>query len=107
MGRSEERKIKVKQLNKEKNNLKRGIERRMEKLTEEVNEINKKYQSKIMELKSKLMVKNKKWPDKNAIGNKVLRYDISELQEIGGGAEMQLQKLQKLQNGIGVFHYIG
>ena len=60
MGRSEERKIKVKQLNKEKNNLKRGIERRMEKLTEEVNEINKKYQSKIMELKSKLMGKNKK-----------------------------------------------
>ena len=34
----------------------------------------------------------------------LLRYDISELWEINGGAEMWLQKLQ---NGIGVFHYIG
>ena len=35
---------------------------------------------------------------------KLLRYDISELQEMGGGVEM---RLQKLRNGIGVFHYIG
>ena len=34
----------------------------------------------------------------------LLRYDISEPQEMGRGVEMQLQKLQ---NGIGVFHYIG
>ena len=34
----------------------------------------------------------------------LLRYDISELWEMGGGAEMQLRKLQ---NRIGVFHYIG
>ena len=35
---------------------------------------------------------------------KLLRYDRSELREMGGGAEMWLQKLW---NGIGVFHYIG
>ena len=34
----------------------------------------------------------------------LLRYDISELQETGGGVEMQLRKLW---NGIGVFHYVG
>ena len=34
----------------------------------------------------------------------LLRYDILELRETGGGAEMWLQKLQ---NGIRVFHYIG
>ena len=34
----------------------------------------------------------------------LLRYDILELQETGGGAEM---RLWKLQNGIGVFHYAG
>ena len=34
----------------------------------------------------------------------LLRYDISELQEMGGGAEMQLWKLR---NRIRVFHYIG
>ena len=34
----------------------------------------------------------------------LLRYDISELWEMGGGVEMQLQKLR---NRIGVFHYIG
>ena len=37
-------------------------------------------------------------------GRRLLRYDISELWETGGGAEMWLQKLQ---NGIGVFHYVG
>ena len=34
----------------------------------------------------------------------LLRYDISELWETGGGVEMWLQKLQ---NGIRVFHYVG
>ena len=34
----------------------------------------------------------------------LLRYDISELREMGRSAEMQLRKLQ---NGIRVFHYIG
>ena len=34
----------------------------------------------------------------------LLRYDTVELQETGGGAEC---KLQKLQNGIEVFHYVG
>ena len=34
----------------------------------------------------------------------LLRYDMAELQETGGGAECGLQKLR---NGIGVFHYIG
>ena len=34
----------------------------------------------------------------------LLRYDISELWEMGRGAEM---RLQKLRNGIGVFHYLG
>ena len=33
----------------------------------------------------------------------LLRYDTAELQEMGGGAECGLWKLQ---NGIGVFHYI-
>ena len=34
----------------------------------------------------------------------VLGYDILELQEMGRGAEIHLQKLW---NGIGVFHYVG
>ena len=34
----------------------------------------------------------------------LLSYDISELQEMGRGAEIHLQKLW---NGIGVFHYVG
>ena len=34
----------------------------------------------------------------------LLSYDISELQETGRGAEVWLQKLQ---NGIRVFHYVG
>ena len=34
----------------------------------------------------------------------LLRYDIAELQEMGRGAEC---RLQKSQNGIGVFHYVG
>ena len=34
----------------------------------------------------------------------LLRYDMSELWETGRGVEM---RLQKLRNGIGVFHYVG
>ena len=34
----------------------------------------------------------------------LLRYDTAELWETGRGAEC---RLQKLQNGIGVFHYVG
>ena len=34
----------------------------------------------------------------------LLRYNMSELQEMGRGAEIHLQKLW---NGIGVFHYVG
>ena len=34
----------------------------------------------------------------------LLRYDGAELWETGGGAECGLQKLW---NGIGVFHYVG
>ena len=34
----------------------------------------------------------------------LLRYDILELREMGRGVEMQLQKLQ---NRIRVFHYVG
>ena len=34
----------------------------------------------------------------------LLRYDISELREMGGGVEMWLQKLW---NRIRVFHYVG
>ena len=34
----------------------------------------------------------------------LLRYDTVELWEMGRGAEC---RLQKLRNGIGVFHYIG
>ena len=34
----------------------------------------------------------------------LLRYDMAELWEMGGGVECGLQKLR---NGIGVFHYIG
>ena len=34
----------------------------------------------------------------------LLRYDMAELQETGRVAECRLQKLQK---GIGVFHYVG
>ena len=34
----------------------------------------------------------------------VLRYDMVELWEMGGGAEC---RLRKLQNGIRVFHYVG
>ena len=34
----------------------------------------------------------------------LLRYDTAELQEMGRSAEC---KLQKLWNGIGVFHYVG
>ena len=34
----------------------------------------------------------------------LLRYDMAELQEMGRGVEC---RLQKLWNGIGVFHYVG
>ena len=34
----------------------------------------------------------------------LLRYDMAKLRETGRGAEC---RLQKLQNGIGVFHYVG
>ena len=37
----------------------------------------------------------------------LLRYDILELREMGRVRKCGLQKLQKLQKGIGVFHYVG
>ena len=55
----EERKVKLKQLSKEKSNLRRCIEKRMEKLTGEINETNLKYQEEIVELKTRLMVKTR------------------------------------------------
>jgi len=55
----EERKVRTHDMNKEKANLKRGIEKRLEKLTNETNEMNDKYKTEIMELKSKLMTKTK------------------------------------------------
>ena len=55
----EERKARMKQMNKEKSNLKRGIEKRLEKLTNDINDVNLKYQEEIIELKTKLMIKTK------------------------------------------------
>ena len=55
----EERKKKSQQLNKEKVKLKKGIERQMEKLSDEMNDISKRYQNEIVELKAKLMMKTK------------------------------------------------
>lgn len=55
----EERKKKSQQLNKEKEKLKKGIERRMEKLSDEMDDISKRYQNEIAELKAKLMMKTK------------------------------------------------
>ena len=55
----EERKSRIKQMAREKDKLKRGIAKRLEKLTDEVNEMNLKYQDEIIDLKTKLMMKTK------------------------------------------------
>ena len=44
------------------------------------------------------------WPELSTFIKNLLRYDMAELQETDRGAEC---KLWKLQDGIGVFHYIG
>ena len=54
---TEERKKRMRQLNREKNNLKKGIEKRLERLTGDANEMDQKYRDEIIGLRQKLMTK--------------------------------------------------
>ena len=56
----EERKIREKQMKRQKNSLKNSIAERLEKITEEANEVNQQYKKEIKELKEKLAWKVRK-----------------------------------------------
>ena len=55
----EERKAETRQMNKERNSLKKGIEKRLQKLADETNDLNQKYHDEILEMKAKLSARTK------------------------------------------------